>query len=82
MVSRRAFWDIVEDLKRAKKTVIFTTQFLDDAEELGDTIAVLSKGIFFSKALLILIGRLFAAGSVDFIKKKFGIGYTLIIHNK
>jgi len=46
LVSRRIFWDIMEELKSEKKTVIFTTQFLEEAEELGDTIAVISKGFF------------------------------------
>ena len=68
-------------LKEEKKTVIMTTQFLDEAEELSDRIAVLSKG---NKGLgqpFILLGKLFAEGRVDFIKRKFGTGYNLIIEN-
>jgi len=45
-VARREFWDIIRDLKKEEKTIIFTTQFLDEAEELSDRIAVLSKGNF------------------------------------
>jgi len=43
-VARREFWDIITDLKNENRTIIFTTQFLDEAEELSDRIAVLSKG--------------------------------------
>jgi len=43
-ITRKLFWDLVETLKKEKKTLIFTTQFLDEAESLSDRIAVLSKG--------------------------------------
>jgi len=69
-VARREFWDIITDLKNEHRTIIFTTQFLDEAEELSDRIAVLSKG------------KLFALGSVDFIKKEFGVGYTLVLQSR
>jgi len=45
-VTRKLFWELIETLKQEKKTVIFTTQFLDEAESLSDRIAVLSKGNF------------------------------------
>jgi len=43
-LSRRILWEIIEELRAEKKTVIFTTQFLDEAEELADLVVVLSKG--------------------------------------
>ena len=43
-VSRRTFWDIIKSLKNEKKTVILTTQFLDEAEQLADRIAIMAKG--------------------------------------
>jgi len=43
-ISRNLFWDLVKTLKQEKKTIIFTTQFLDEAEGLSDRIAVLSRG--------------------------------------
>jgi len=69
-VSRRNFWEIIKNLKAEGKTIVLTTQFLDEAEELADRIAILSKG------------TLFALGSADFIKKRFGSGYKLIIQTK
>ncbi len=71
----------MDDLRRDKKTVVFTTQFLEEAEELADQIAVLSQGDFHFRwhILMRFQGQLFAYGSVDFLKKKFGVGYTLIV---
>jgi len=69
-VSRRGFWDIIKELKKENKTVIFTTQILDEAEVLADRVAIMSKG------------NLFAMGSPDFIKKKFGSGYTLSLNDQ
>jgi len=68
-VTRREYWEIIRKLKEEKKTILLTTQFLNEAEELCDRVAILSKG------------RLFAVGSVDYIKKKFGTGYNLIIQS-
>ena len=38
------FWDIIKEMKK-EQTIMFTTQFLDEAEELSDRLAILSKGI-------------------------------------
>ena len=46
-----------------------TTQHLQEAEELADQVALLD------------LGKIVAKGSVDDIKKKFGIGYNLVINN-
>jgi len=68
-VSRRNFWEIIKKLKQENKTIVLTTQFLDEAEELADRIAIMSQG------------KLFALGGSEFIKKKFGTGYNLILHD-
>ncbi len=82
-VSRQTFWEIIRQIKQDKKTVIFTTQFLDDAEILSDRLSILSNG---NKSFNIFIriffkGKLFAVGSPEYIKKKFGTGYTMVISN-
>ena len=69
-VSRRHIWEIIKQLKSEGKTLILTTQFLDEAEELSDRVAVLMKG------------NIFAVGSVDYINKNFGVGYHLILSSK
>ena len=48
-VSRRKFWSIIKGLKDEKKTIVLTTQFLDEAEELADRVAIVSKGMFYTK---------------------------------
>jgi len=42
--SRLALWEIVEQLVRDGTTVLLTTQYLDEADRLADTITVLSRG--------------------------------------
>ncbi|MBO2442774.1 ATP-binding cassette domain-containing protein [Actinomadura nitritigenes] len=42
--ARLATWAIVEDLVRDGTTVVLTTQYLDEADRLADTIAVLAGG--------------------------------------
>ena len=47
---------------------MMTTQHLQEAEELADKVALLD------------LGKMVAKGSVDEIKKMFGIGYNLIVN--
>ncbi|AXL91888.1 hypothetical protein C4J65_29030 [Streptomyces sp. CB09001] len=42
--SRRALWDFVRGYRRDGGTVFLTTQYLDEADELCDRIAILDKG--------------------------------------
>ena len=47
-----------------------TTHHLDEAEELSERVAVMARG------------KLLTLGSVEFVKKNFGIGYHLNIYSK
>ncbi len=67
-VTRRAIWDILQNLKAEKRSLILTTHHLDEAEFLSERIAIMAKG------------KLLTVGSSDFIKKNFGIGYHLGIY--
>ncbi len=62
--SRRQCWDLIHEY-RPGRTIILTTHFMDEAEILGDRIAIMSTG------------KLRVAGSCLFLKKRFGVGYTL-----
>ncbi|MHA7306008.1 ATP-binding cassette domain-containing protein [Arthrobacter sp. TMN-49] len=55
--SRHTMWDIVRGLVAAGTTVLLTTQYLDEADELADRIAVLDGG------------RIVADGSPDELKR-------------
>nr|XP_022911336.1 ATP-binding cassette sub-family A member 17-like [Onthophagus taurus] len=64
--SRRDLCDILQSQKIGK-TILMTTHYMDEAAVLGDRIAIMSEG------------KLQAMGSTFFLKKKYGVGYRLII---
>ena len=41
---RRDMWSLVQDLKRGGVTIILTTHYIDEAEEMADRIGVINKG--------------------------------------
>lgn len=65
--NRRIIWQHIRELKASGLTILMTTHHLDEAEELADRVAIMSKG------------KLLALGSSDFIKRNFGEGYYLTI---
>jgi len=42
--ARRAAWDMIRDLRSLGKTILLTTHYLDEAEQLSDRVAVLREG--------------------------------------
>jgi ABC-2 type transport system ATP-binding protein len=42
--ARRHLWDLVEELKRAGRTIILTTHYMDEAERLCDRVAIMDRG--------------------------------------
>lgn len=43
--SRRAVWDFIRELKAQGKTVILTTHYMEEAEELCDRVAIIDEGL-------------------------------------
>jgi ATP-binding cassette, subfamily A (ABC1), member 3 len=63
--ARRFLWDLLEKEKKGR-TILLSTHFMDEADVLGDRIAIMADG------------ELKCVGSSFFLKKKFGIGYRLV----
>ncbi len=43
-MSRRAVWDFIRELKASGKTVILTTHYMEEAQELCDRVAIIDEG--------------------------------------
>ncbi|OXB75592.1 UNVERIFIED_CONTAM: hypothetical protein H355_015708 [Colinus virginianus] len=66
-LSRHHVWNILKE-HRAGRVILFSTQFMDEADILADRKAFISHG------------KLKCVGSSLFLKNKWGIGYHLRIH--
>ncbi|XP_043304360.1 ATP-binding cassette sub-family A member 10 isoform X1 [Cervus canadensis] len=65
--SRHLVWNFLKE-RKTNHTIVFSTQFVDEADILADRKVFLSNG------------KLRCAGSSLFLKRKWGIGYHLSLH--
>jgi len=42
--ARRNMWEVIRDLKRAGKTILLTTHYLEEAQVLADRVAIMNRG--------------------------------------
>ncbi|MFV2063179.1 MAG: daunorubicin/doxorubicin resistance ABC transporter ATP-binding protein DrrA, partial [Chloroflexota bacterium] len=58
--SRLGMWDVIRDLVREGTTLLLTTQYLEEADQLADTIAVVDRG------------KIIATGTASELKSQVG----------
>lgn len=66
--ARRAIWEVIRGLKAKGKTIILTTHYLDEAQQLSDRVAIMDHG------------KIVAMGTSDEIIEQHGSGERLEIH--
>ncbi len=66
--ARRAIWDVIRRLKAKGKTIILTTHYLDEAQQLADRVAIMDHG------------HIVAMGTTEEIIQQHGSGERLEIH--
>lgn len=66
--ARRAIWEVIRNLKAKGKTIILTTHYLDEAQQLSDRVAIMDHG------------HIVAMGTTNEIIKQHGSGERLTIN--
>ena len=67
---RLEVWKAVKDLAEHGTTVLLTTQYLDEAEELADRIAILHEGRIIVDGTLTELKRLLPPAKVEYVQKQ------------
>jgi ATP-binding cassette subfamily A (ABC1) protein 3 len=67
--ARRYIWEMLKNYKQ-DRIILLTTHFMDEADYLGDRIAIMAGG------------KLVALGSNVYLKNKFGVGYNITFVKK
>ena len=68
--ARLEVWKIVKELSAAGTTVFLTTQYLEEAEQLADKIAILHEGKIIALDTLEGLKRLFPPAKVEYVEKQ------------
>jgi ABC-2 type transport system ATP-binding protein len=68
--ARIEVWQTVKQLAGQGTTVLLTTQYLDEAEQLADRIAILHKGTIIQNGTLAELKQLLPAAKVEYIQKQ------------
>lgn len=68
--ARIEVWQTVKELANGGTTVLLTTQYLDEAEQLADRIAILHKGTIIQNGTLAELKRLISAAKVEYVEKQ------------
>jgi ABC-2 type transport system ATP-binding protein len=67
---RLEVWRAVRELAGQGTTVLLTTQYLDEAEQLADRIAILHQGRIIANGTLAELKQLFPPATVEYVEKQ------------
>jgi len=67
---RLEVWRVIQDLATRGTTVLLTTQYLDEAEQLADRIAILHQGHIIANGTLAELKKLLPPATVEYIEKQ------------
>ncbi|GIP23087.1 ABC transporter ATP-binding protein [Paenibacillus sp. J22TS3] len=68
--ARIEVWKIVKELADGGTTIFLTTQYLDEAEQLADRIAILHEGRIIANGTLSELKKLFPQAKVEYVEKQ------------
>jgi ABC-2 type transport system ATP-binding protein len=68
--ARLEVWQAVEELAASGRTVLLTTQYLDEAEQLADRIAILHEGRIIANGTLAELKALLPPTEVEYVEKQ------------
>ncbi|MBB3108793.1 ABC-2 type transport system ATP-binding protein [Paenibacillus phyllosphaerae] len=68
--ARIEVWKIVKELASGGTTVFLTTQYLEEAEQLADRIAILHEGRIIANGTLSELKKLFPSAKVEYVEKQ------------
>ena len=65
--ARRAIWEVIRSLKSQGRSILLTTHYLEEAEQLADKVASMNKG------------KIIASGTPDELITKYGSGKKMVM---
>jgi ABC-2 type transport system ATP-binding protein len=68
--ARNEVWQAVKELAGQGTTVLLTTQYLDEAEQLADRIAILHEGRIIANGTLTELKRLLPPATIEYVEKQ------------
>lgn len=68
--ARIEVWQAITGLAASGTTVLLTTQYLDEAEQLADRIGILHRGVIIQNGTLAELKRLLPAAKVEYVEKQ------------
>ena len=68
--ARIEVWKVIKELASGGTTVLLTTQYLEEAEQLADRIAILHEGRIIASGTLAELKKLFPPATVEYVEKQ------------